>query len=205
MKAWKKLLIGVTAGWMLTAGWVRMGTAQTAAPAAAAMRLAVIDIVKVFDSLNEKIATDQDMKSRGDEFNDKKRKYQEELDKLSAQIKDFKPDSPEYKDLSEQLLKKAMDARSFQEYTQQRLLLDRRTKTAVLYKKINEAVAQYSVANGIALVLVTDEPNVAGARSEEELLSRITIRKVVYADPLLDISQKIIDKMNTEFKLGGTK
>ena len=203
MKNWKKPLIGLAAVLMLTVGLFRMSSGQTAAPPPT--RLAVLDIVKVFDSLNEKVQTDQEMTNKGKEVTEQKRKYDEALTKLAAQLKDFKPESQEFKDVSDELLKKGMEARSYAEYSQQRQLLDRRTKTAQIYKRINDAVAAYSQANGIALVLVTDEPNVGGARSEEELLSRITVRKIVYAHPSLDISQAIIDKMNSEYKLGGSK
>ena len=105
------------------------------------------------------------------------------------------------KDASERLLKKGMEVETFARFQQQKLILERRIKTASLYRRINAAVEQYSKANGIALVLVTDDADIAGARTTEELLSRITIRKVIYAHESLDISDKIIEKMNTEYKL----
>ncbi len=192
--------IVLAAALLLTAGLVRIAAADnTSAPPPT--RLATINIVHVFDALNEKVAGDSEIEQLNKDLTDQRRKIEESIEKIKGEMKDYKAESPEFKDASERLLKKGMEVETFARFQQQKLLLERRIKTASLYRRINAAVEQYSKANGIALVLVTDDADIAGARTTEELLSRITIRKVIYAHESLDISDKIIEKMNTEYKL----
>src|SRR6202008_328480 len=78
---------------------------QNAAPAPRV--LAVININKVFSSLNEKIEGDAQIKAMADQFQADQSKREQELEKLRNQLQDnnlFNPDSPEYKKLQDDAL-----------------------------------------------------------------------------------------------------
>lgn len=170
-------------------------------------KLAVVNIVDLFESLNEKLAADSDLQKMKNGFSDDAQKMQKDLDDLQKAVDSpaFKKDSTEYKTQLDDLLKKGMEIQAFGQYAQNKLFIETRIRTASLYNKINDAVAAYSQANGIALVFVADNINVDNAKSQEMLQAMVTNRKLLYAHPSFDITRAIRDKMNAEYGAGPHK
>jgi Skp family chaperone for outer membrane proteins len=198
------LILGLTA---LTLG--QAGGGAPAAPAAAVAtnppptKLAVVNIVSLFADLLEKKAADAEIEKLKGEFETEGRKRQAELTDLEKPLAQLTPGSADYQKAQEDLLKKTMEMQSFNNYAQQRLFIELRVRTAALYRKINDSVAKYAAANGIALVFVADNSNMEKAATQEALMSMITTRKILYSHPDFDITSKIKQVMNTEFTLGG--
>ena len=176
---------------------------QNAAPAPRV--LAVININKVFASLNEKIDGDAQIKAMADGFQADQSKREQDLEKLRNQLQDntlFNVDSPEYKKLQDDALQKKCDYEANANLAQQKLLIEQRLKTIQIYRRMNDAIKQYAEQKGIGLVLVADEPSFDNAGTIEGVTQRIANRKVIYFHPDYDISQQIIEKMNADYKLG---
>jgi Skp family chaperone for outer membrane proteins len=166
--------------------------------------MAVINIQKVFTSLNEKIHDDSDIDAMVKGINDEKTKRDQELDNLQQQLQSntlFKEDSPEFRKLQDDALQKSMEEESYLKMQQTKLLMEQRLRTVQLYKAIAEAVQHYAEDNGIGIVLVTDDVDFAGATNIDAVRQKIAIRKVMYSHPDFDITQKVIEKMNGEYKL----
>jgi len=176
------------------------------APAAAnppPTKLAVVNIVDLFDGLSEKLAADRDIQKMKTDFEDQSGKMKAAIDASDQTLKtSFKPGSAEYRQAQNDLLKKAMDLQSYNSYAQQMLFMELRLRTADIYRKINDAVAKYAAANGIALVFVADNSSVDSATTQEQLQAMVTVRKILYFHPDFEITSKIKQMMNTEYELG---
>jgi outer membrane protein len=176
-----------------------------AAPAAAnppPTKLAVVNIVRLFEDLLEKSAADASIDKMRREFADQAQKQQKTIEDLQKQFENppFKTNSPEYKAMQDDLLMKGMQLQSFSQFAQNKLFMERRIRTADIYSKMNAAVEEYAKANGIALVFVADDLNVGAAKTEEQLQAMVTLRKLVYFHPSFDITVAIRNKMNGEYK-----
>jgi len=165
-------------------------------------RVATINIVSVFDRLNEKKGADADLEVLGKRLDDKRKQLEQELDRLRQELKDYKPESDVFRETNENMLKKAMELRAHGEYMEQKLQMEQRVRTGQVYRHIVSAIEAYSKQNGIIMVLVADDIDIAGSRSQAELLTKIAMRKVVYAHESLSITNPLVEKMNSEFKLG---
>jgi Skp family chaperone for outer membrane proteins len=176
-----------------------------AAPASPApTKLAVVNIVTLFADLLEKKAADGEIEKMKSDFETEGRKRQAELADMEKALGQLSPGSADFQKAQEDLLKKSMELQTFNNYAQQRLFIELRVRTAALYRKINDAVAKYAAANGIALVFVADSPNIEKAASQEALMGMITTRKILYNHPDYDITSKIKQMMNTEYTVGKT-
>ena len=181
------------------------GQAGGVAPAASnppPTKLAVVNVVELFDTLLEKTAADTDIETMKRGFEKQNLDMQKVLEDKQNGLKSFKAGTDEFRKAQEELLQKTMDLQSFGNYAQQRLFLELSIRTKDLYRKINEAVAKYAAANGIALVFVADSPNMDNARTQEQLQAMVTVRKILYFHPDFDITSKIKQMMNTEYELG---
>ena len=184
------------------------GPAPAPAPAPVAAptptRLAVINIVKAFASLNEKIDGDAEIEAEGKKINDDRRKKEDKLKALTDSLANpqFNKDSPEYKKLQDDVLNAGMDLQVFLSVAEQRLMLMQRLKTLSIYRSMNDAVKKYAESHGIAIVFVADDMDFSGAKDTAGVTSRIAMRKVLYAHPDYDITTAIIEQMNAEYRLG---
>ena len=197
------LILAVTA---LSLGQAGAGGAASTAPPAAVSppptKLAVVNIVTLFADLLEKKSADADIEKMKGDLEVDGRKRQAELSDMEKALNQLAAGTADYQKAQEDLLKKTMDLQTFNNYAQQRLFIELRVRTAALYRKINDAVAKYAAANGIALVFVADNPNMEKAATQEALMGMISTRKILYNHPDFDITSKIKQMMNTEFTLG---
>ena len=199
---WAALLIlGLTA---LSRGQTAPAAGR-AAPAASPppTKLAVVNVVDLFDQLLEKKAADLDIEKMKNNYDDQSRKMQAALEASRQGLQGaFSPGSADYRQKQDELLQKAVDLQNFSGFAQQKLFLELRIRTADIYRKINEAIAKYAAANGIALVFVADKSSVDNAATQEQLQAMVTVRKILYFHPDFDITGKIVLMMNTEYQLG---
>jgi Skp family chaperone for outer membrane proteins len=182
---------------------VALSVSMSSAPAAnepPPVRIAVVNIVTVFNKLDVKKAGDSEIELLGKKLEDERRGKEDELTNLKKEVLSYDVNSPEYKDTQEKMIRKAMDLQSFSRYMEQKVLLETRLRTAAIYRSMNKAIADFSREKGIGLVLATDDPDLSNARSQEELLAKITVRKVIYFHESFDITNAIVDKMNTDAK-----
>jgi Skp family chaperone for outer membrane proteins len=199
MRPLHKALITSAAALLL----LTISVGQTAQPAPRA--LAVININKVFASLNEKIDGDSAIEAMANQFKNDQQKSEQELEKLAGQLRDntlFNPDSPEFRKLQDDALQKKADYDAHASMAQQKLMIEQRLKTVQIYRRMNDAIKQYAESKGIGLVLVADDMNFDSINTIEGITQRIANRKGIYAHPDFDITQQVIEKMNADYKLG---
>ena len=199
------LILAVTALSLGQAG--AGGAASRPAPAATApppTKLAVVNIVNLFGGLREKEVGDADIDKMKSDFEAQGLKLKKEAEDLDKQLPALAAGSEDYQKVQDALLKKTMEYQTFGNFAQQKLFIELRVRTAAIYRKINDAVAKYAAANGIALVFVADNSNMEKATTQEMLMGMITTRKVLYYHPDFDITNTIKQLMNTEYNLGNS-
>jgi Skp family chaperone for outer membrane proteins len=194
------IILGLAAMTFGQAGGGPASTTPAAAPSAPPpTKLAVVNIVTLFADLDEKKAADADIEKMKGDLETQGAKLKKDIDDLDKQLQLLSPGKEDYEGIQDSLLKKTMEYQSFGNFAQQKLFIELRIRTAGLYRKINDAVAKYAAANGIALVFVVDNANVEKATSQEVLMNMINSRKILYAHPDFDITSKIRQAMNIEF------
>jgi len=185
---------------VLTGSLAYKALAQAPAPAPTPTHLAVINIVRVFAGLDEKKDGDREIEDLGKQINTDRRKKEDALKLLNDNLNSgtFRQDSPEYKKQQDEVLQASMELQTFLSYSEQKLVMMQLLKTKSIYRSMNDAIKKYAESHGIALVFVTDDADFAGIKDVRELTSRIAMRKVVYAHPDYDITNKIIEAMNAQ-------
>ena len=208
MKSWKLAMALAT---LILAGGlsVRWSMAQAQPAEKAPTQLAVVDIIKVFELLDEKIAGDNEIKKMNSDFETRRRSMEESLKRQAEALRPntatFKPGSPEYKQAQDKLLEDSMAYQSFTTVHQAKLAMLTRLKTVELYRKINSSIEKYARTNGIAIVFCIDEIDLDSKQDLNAITAAITMqRKIMYAHQDFNITQKLITAMNTEYKHGAT-
>ncbi|HVX86241.1 MAG TPA: OmpH family outer membrane protein [Phycisphaerae bacterium] len=205
----RHLLATAFAALAIASAAIRYAPAQTPAQTPPPTRIAVINLAQVFDKLDEQSANSADLDKLTKQLNDEQSSRKDQLTKLSNDLSSptypFKAGSPEYKKAQDDLLQKSMELEAFSNMAQQKITLETRDRMIRLYTHIQDAVNTYCKANGIALLLVQDDANLSTAKTPQDLLGRIMNRKVIYADPGFDITQKLVAQMNADYRMGAGK
>jgi Skp family chaperone for outer membrane proteins len=159
-----------------------------------------VDLVKAFNGLQQKTDGETEIRNLKDKLDKDGDTLNKELDALHKELELYKSESPEFRATEEKLLRKVADVASYGEFEERRLLLEQRLKTLQTYSTLRKGVEDYARENNIALVLMTDEPNLIDARSQQELLAKISTRKVIYAHESMDITSKVIERLNADYQ-----
>jgi Skp family chaperone for outer membrane proteins len=180
------------------------GRAAAQAPAPTPSRLAVINIQKAFQNLHQKQDGDAAIAKFIANFNTQKHNMetdmQKRLDDLNSNTGLFKKDSPEYNEQVNDLKKQRIAYKVFLATSQEDLESMELLKTTEVYRALNQAIQKYAEAHGIAIVFVQDDTDFTSAKTVEGLQAGIANRKIMYAHPDYDITDKVVEAMNAEYQ-----
>lgn len=198
------LILG--AALLTTLAW--QAGANAARPPANPTAIAVVNLPKVLQSLDERTVR-QDAMTKSTESR------QKQLDELTKRIEaltleldpeqggTIKPGTAEYRDKLIQLreLQVTLDARF--KLLEQVLSFERGTIMRELYQKIENGVNRIADRDGYDVVLLDDTdfklPNEAG---QEDMNRAILARSVLYRHASTDITDQVVQLLNNEFKAG---
>ena len=200
-----KSLLAVVAAALLAAAFSAVPTiAQT--PAASDPKLIkVVNLVDVFNKMDMKIEGDNEIRDLGAKLEEDRKKLEDDLASLKKLSASYNEKSDEFRQTEEKMLRKVSEIAAQSDFVERRLLMEQRLKTIQIYRTLLKGVDDYAKANGIALVLMTDTPDLLGARSQQELLSKISLKKVIYAHESMDITKALVVKLNTEYQQDKSK
>ena len=197
---WKLSTFGIVAV-ALCAVVVRNEVLAQPEPAAtrAATRMAVCDIVQVFNS-NQKAkdvrnVLDGKRKSVAAE-NETRGKA---LDAKRMELAAYKEGSPQYEKTLQDMQRMGMEHKIWMEMKNADLLREHRRYTKQLYEEILAVIAQVAKQRGIDVVLYV-EREVVQTEDTRELLTMIERRKVLYASDQVDLTQTVLARLNEAYR-----
>lgn len=181
-----------------TAAAANGGSASNTPPPAVAPVFGSIDLDAVFKNYEKVKATTDDMQAKA-------LLKQQELQKLVADMKaasekqsSLAPQSPEFKKFDQQLTQMKIQAQAAQEQAQKELSQLEAESLAGLYREIQSMVARVATWRGMTYVVkVSNEPVTA---EDPNMVMAAMSRTVLFADPRNDITQQVVQFLNSEYR-----
>ncbi len=207
MKAGKNTLaVAVTAmAIWLTATTVNQAAQRKSSGTTGSTRVAVVDIVKVFDMfeqtvvLNKKL--DDHTKKILDEADRRAKQAQEEQKALEA----FTPDSAEYFKQNEKVKKLMFENEVWRQVERDNIAEHHKRWVLRTYQMMTAEIEKVAKTHDVDIVL-TREKLKTDVPDSKALLAQILNIKVIYAssDSSIDLSDEVLNNLNAEFaKRGG--
>lgn len=197
------LIVGAVSLVGVGTGVVTASMALRAAPPKGAT-VAVVDLEKLINGLDEK-------KAKGEEFKKAFEVKQKELDGLKKKAEEKEtaikamPIGPARTAAADELREMILRARIEAEIANQRLDLQQADLFRDLYLKVDAAVEQLAAQNGYHMVLVSDEGAEIPKGNSETVLRGITLKRMLFVDDALDITEETIKFMNNSYAAAGGK
>lgn len=176
----------------------------SAAPADTGVKIAVVNIIKLSDQLEEKTAQTDKLQKMLTNFKAEQAKKQQVLKKLAEPLNPqstiaLKPGTPEFKAQEKKWEKASVAYRVFMEFTQLRIRSEHALLVEKLYHDITLAIKAYAKSHGIGLVL-QKEPMDTSVTTDKALMVEIRSRKVLYASREINITDPLLRIMNRQWE-----
>jgi len=192
----------IVLGLLVGAGWWGWNTSRAQTPAAVPMRIAVVDVSKVFNEYQQTKDLNSQFDQRRKEIEAEAEKRREAINQKKLELDAFPPDSPDYLARHKELLRLQIELDVYLRVVEADLRRERKVWMEQTYKQITEAVARLAKQRGYALVLTYEELDTDVA-DEGALRQQIMLRKVIYADPRVDLTQPVLEELNRQYKRKG--
>ena len=173
------------------------------APSAAKTAVAVVNLEKTFNGLEEWVAVEATLMDMGAKLEDEAARRREEVEGLLADTEDYPVGSEKYKDAERRYEMAALEFQAYVAMHQGRRMEYNDTQIRAIYEKIKSAANTMADERGLDLILV-DDSVVPIPEDTQDILAQISSRRVLFAREQLDITNALIAEMNTAYRAGGS-
>ena len=144
------------------------------------------------------------LQTKSQQLQDQLTAKEEEIKKKAEELatSGFTPGKPEFEKMQEALLKLSVENKNFADFAKAQLQREDLRITQLGYEQVYAAVQEVAKKKQLTLVLSQEQFPLA-SRSLDELRGKLYYRRpVLYADKALDITNEVVELLNTRYKLG---
>ena len=161
--------------------------------------VAVVNVVKLFNEYQRQKDLTEEMRQKKAQLDAENQQRRGRIESLEATINVTDPSDPTYMDKTKQLLKEQIEFKNWFDLIQADMTREVGVWTARIYQEILQSVREVAEQDGYDLVLYIDEFQPTGV-DPDMIREQIRSRKVIYARSTVDLTQRVLDKLNTQFR-----
>ena len=124
------------------------------------------------------------------------------IETLQMELEQLKVGSKEYEDRFNELQRLTIERQSWLQLKEAIILREHARLTTEMYGEITGAIERIARQDGYDVVLFR-ENKALESREPKEILDQIRSRKVLYANPACDITQRVLSSMNEAYRSSG--
>ena len=175
--------------------------AHAAAMAAPPVAVATVDVAKVFDKLNENADWQIQIRNLASSYGEELRARQAELEKLLKELEAL-TEPARRNELADDIAMKRLRLEEWARLKQGEVDRERSLMWQSMYRAIRDEARKVAESEGYQLVVVDDsQTEVRPSREvkaplEEQVKQQIASLRILYAAPTIDISDKVVVRIN---------
>lgn len=198
---------------LITVGAYHAGASRVAPSQPATV--AVVRLPDVLEGLAQRGEAQMQLQAMGDEINAERERRESEIEQLRSEHEQLRQQARENPEMTaeadsveEKLVLESLRYQTWMEFSADQIDLERALVLQDLYRVIKRTAERMAEDAGYDLVVVDDSqgelsfnPDARASRTaqiEQQVTSRITL----YANPTIDITSDLIERMNNEFQTG---
>lgn len=168
---------------------------QAPRPAGPAPQIAVVDIITVFDKYNLFNERKAQWDSERERIEAEMQSLQSQLQAMASRARDFKPGTPEFSKLEQEVAVAEAEAKSKMTHKQREHLLRQGKMFYQSYTEVVEEIKFFAERNNILMVLRYNGSEI-DQENAQELMAEMA-EEVVYYNKQIDITDHIIAQLNS--------
>lgn len=192
--------VALLCGSILAAG---MLAARALAPSRPPI-VAVVDLEKVFNTIESHDAREAKLEATTNEFTAKLTDLEEAVKELQGELDSFQPGSQSALELQGRVQAAVGEYKAFEQFVRLKLESEKARAMRDTYLEIRDGTKRFATERSIDFVLLDDSiPELERANSQRTV-QQISARRILFANTEFDISDDLIAYLNAEFKGNST-
>lgn len=176
--------------------WCYSGSEAQQPAAPAAVKVGVVNILKVLSKCQAKLDKDKQDQQKQEQILSELKKLRAEADEIQQELQNvLKPDSQAFKDRREEWFNKQAQIQGFTEFHKENYAAESQAWLDVLYETAIEEVAAVARQKEISLILNKDELPAKGANAD-----LVFARKVLYNAPSMDLTAVVLANIDLAYE-----
>ena len=163
--------------------------------------VAVCDVLEVFRNYERAGDLTQEMQQRRDDIVAGRETRIAEIDAERKELEAYRPGSPEYEPQLRLVQRKIIETNAWEEYQMAMAGHEHHRQMTEMYDEIMAMAKTIADERGHKIVLFRESPDTQ-TQDMQELLSQIEARKVLYASPEVDLTDIVVDRLNSQYDGG---
>jgi Skp family chaperone for outer membrane proteins len=160
--------------------------------------VASIDVVKVFNEFQRQKDLQEDLRQTQQALQAENDARRQRIDSLQATLAALDPTDPTAKGRWAELLRMQIDYKNWADFSQAEVEREVGVWTARMYQEILAATQEAAEAQALQIVVYRDE--FEPVANVQQVREQIRARRVVYASPTTDLTQSVLDRLNSAYR-----
>jgi len=161
------------------------------------LKIGVVSVEKIFQDCKRSVKYREEAIAERDRVNAELGKLKAEIDAEKEGLKTLKAGSSDYMSLMKEVLTKQANLQVQQTFYEQQMALKEQKMVEGLYKDILRETSEVAKQKDLDLVFERSKPELS-APSAKELTVTISTHKLVYSGELLDITDEVMARLDSE-------
>jgi Skp family chaperone for outer membrane proteins len=170
------------------------------------LRIAVCNPMKVLQNMQEFKDLEAKTKADGQQIQAQLTQKKDAIKTMQDSLNLLLPDSPQYAQQNEDLLKASIDYKNTVDLANQHMMRQQKLHVKALFDKIQDEAGKVAQQKGYTMVISSHQPDVENLDNIDlqNLATALVIQRVVlYNDPKLDITQDVLVALDKDYNSSG--
>ena len=171
--------------------------------------VAVVNVPAVLEKLEQRAVAEAELMMMAQQIHDENEQWREKIEGIETQLKELpQTDETRRRTLQDQFARQRLEYEEWRRYKYDRLDIEKSLLMQDLYRKVLEALGELAEIEGYDIVLADDSGDAlqlspdAPMSREGQVRQQIRARRVLYANPAVDITDQLVERMNNAFSAG---
>jgi Skp family chaperone for outer membrane proteins len=160
--------------------------------------IATVNLEEVFSGLSEYVDANDRLQALGDNLDAERERRRDQITMLEEERELYAPGSEKQQETDETIALRSYQLQAYIEWAGRKLEIEKARVLRELYENIKVAISEMADENGYDVVFVDDTVvEIQRTGTEQETMRQISARRMLYTNNAIDITQAVIDRMNT--------
>ncbi|MSR69309.1 MAG: OmpH family outer membrane protein [Phycisphaerales bacterium] len=162
--------------------------------------VASVDLEKVYSSLDQQKASNGKVVVLRGELKKRITKLEDEVRAMKDDLESFQTGSTAHNEALKKVILRASDLTALHKFTQVKVESEQANTVREAYMAIRASCAKIATEQKVDFVFIDDTVPTINPTNLEGTVQQITGRRMLYANPALDITDLLIERMNSDFR-----
>lgn len=184
------------------------GRAEAAGPVAEPTTVVTVNMPAVLEKLKQRSQAEADLQAFAEAMQASDKERKDAIKEMKQQLDAMpKQSTPARQQLEDKLSLALLELEAWQHFATEQIDIEKSTRLRDLDKSVRDAIRELAEVNGYDIVL-TDDSDVeltanrdANVPLEIQVKQQMVKRRILYANPTVDVTDELIERMNNAFAL----